>query len=276
MPVAERRGVGVADGMSATRACTSTSIGRAPSRIGATTDPGVPARWPERNSADGSGTSASPDVGHLEEADLLRRPEPVLERVQVAERMVAVAGERQHGVDDVLERARPGQVPVLRDVTDEERRQRTVLGEAHELLRALAHLAQRPGRAGRVGVDDGLDGVDREHVGGVGLDVREHVCERGVGREEQLGAERAEPLGPQADLLGGLLGTDEEAARAAVGQATERLQEQGALAHAGLAPDEGDRAGHEAAAEHAIELADAGGPAGRAGRVDVRDRERRW
>ena len=44
----------------ATSACTSTSSGRAPSTTGATTEPGAPAQRSARNSADGSGTPSSP------------------------------------------------------------------------------------------------------------------------------------------------------------------------------------------------------------------------
>ena len=50
------------------------------------------------------------------------RAEPVLQRVQHAQRVVAVAFEREHGVDDVLEHARPRERAVLGDVTDEHRR----------------------------------------------------------------------------------------------------------------------------------------------------------
>ena len=46
-------------------------------------------------------------LGHLEHADLVGRAEPVLDRAQDAELMAALAFEVDHGVDHVLEHARP-------------------------------------------------------------------------------------------------------------------------------------------------------------------------
>ena len=45
-------------------------------------------------------------LGHLEDAELVRGAVAVLQRVQHPQRVVTVALEREHGVDDVLERAR--------------------------------------------------------------------------------------------------------------------------------------------------------------------------
>ena len=44
--------------------------------------------------------------GHLEEPELVGAAEPVLQRVHRAQRVTAVAVEREHGVDDVLEHPR--------------------------------------------------------------------------------------------------------------------------------------------------------------------------
>ena len=45
-------------------------------------------------------------LGHLEQPDLVGAAEAVLQRVERAQRVAAVAVEREHGVDDVLEHAR--------------------------------------------------------------------------------------------------------------------------------------------------------------------------
>src|SRR6187200_2962568 len=58
---------------------------------------------------------------HLEDAELVRRPEPVFHRAKDAVRAVAVALEVQDAVDEVLEDPRSRDVPVLRHVPDEER-----------------------------------------------------------------------------------------------------------------------------------------------------------
>ena len=60
--------------------------------------------------------------------------------------MMALALEVQHGVDQVLEHARPGQRAFLRDVADEERRDAAALRQRHEARAALAHLRDAAGR----------------------------------------------------------------------------------------------------------------------------------
>ena len=61
-------------------------------------------------------------LAHLEDADLLGRPEPVLGRAQEAQRGVALAVEADDRVDEVLEGLRPGDRAVLGDVPDEDDR----------------------------------------------------------------------------------------------------------------------------------------------------------
>ncbi len=117
-------------------------------------------------------------LGHLEQPDLVGAAEAVLQRVQGAQRVATVAVEREHGVDDVLEHARARERALLGDVPDEHRGATVLLGVLHEPVRAVAHLGDRPGRAGEIGIDDGLDGVDaRAPAGrsgvGVGEDVRQ-------------------------------------------------------------------------------------------------------
>ena len=65
----------------------------------------------------------------------------MLDRAEQPERVVAVALEGQHRVDEVLEQAGPGQRPVLRDVTHEHRGDATRLGLLHEPVGRLAHLS---------------------------------------------------------------------------------------------------------------------------------------
>src|SRR6266851_4493850 len=61
-----------------------------------------------------------PGIGHLEDADLVRRPEAVLDRAQDAKLVAALALEIEHGVDHVLEHARSGDDALLGDVADED------------------------------------------------------------------------------------------------------------------------------------------------------------
>ena len=86
------------------------------------------------------------------------------------------------------------------------------------------------------------------------VDGVDDAGQRRLGGQPQLGPHGAEPLGPQAHLLGALLGADVERRARPPGQ---QLQQQRALADARLAAEQRDRPGDDAAAEHPIELADA-------------------
>ena len=63
----------------------------------------------------------------------------------------------------------------------------------------------------------------------------------------------------------------EEAAGALRREMTERLEQQRALAHAGLSADQRDGSGDKTAAEHTVELPDAGGTARGTAGIDVGD-----
>ena len=71
----------------------------------------------------------------------------------------------------------------------------------------------------------------------------------------------ADALGAHLDLGRRLLAADEQHAAAGGGDTVERLQQQRGLADAGLAADQHQRARHDAAAEHEVELGDAAGEA---------------
>ncbi|CAB4996163.1 unannotated protein [freshwater metagenome] len=79
---------------------------------------------------------------------------------QQTERVVAVAFEAEHRVDDVLEHARAGQTTLLGDVADHQHREIAPFGLGDEAMGAATHLhhASRRRRQRRVG--NGLDAVD--------------------------------------------------------------------------------------------------------------------
>ena len=88
-------------------------------------------------------------AAHLEHADLLGRAEPVLRGADDPERREALALEREHRVDEVLERLRAGQRAVLGHVADQHDRDRLRLRELRQSQRGLAHLADAARRARR-------------------------------------------------------------------------------------------------------------------------------
>ena len=114
-----------------------------------------------------------------------------------------------------------------------------------------------PGADGKRRGVDGLDGVDHERRGLDGLDLLEDALQRGLGRQEEPAARDAQPLAAQLDLALGLLARDVEHGAVRPAQQVRDLQQQRALADAGLAADQHHRAGHDAAAQDAVELADA-------------------
>ena len=118
------------------------------------------------------------------------------------QRVMVVAVDGEDGVDDVLEGSGAGDGAVFGDVTDEQRRERGLLRELDERLRALADLGDAAGCAGPVGVDDGLDRIDGDDVGTVLGDDGEDSGKRRVGGQAQLGVERVDPSRSESDLLG--------------------------------------------------------------------------
>ncbi len=107
-----------------------------------TATPGAPSDSVSMNAAAGIGDLAQSVGGHLEDAHLVGRAEAVLARAQQPQAGEALAFERQHDVDDVLERLGPGQRAVLGHVADEDHRDAVLLGVRLQPRGGLA----RPGR----------------------------------------------------------------------------------------------------------------------------------
>ena len=91
-----------------------------PSMLATTTEPGTSHRSLGEEQRRRIGHRLQAVLLHLEDADLVGRAEAVLHRAQDAEGVAAVALEVEHGVDHVLEHARPGEGAFLGDVADEQ------------------------------------------------------------------------------------------------------------------------------------------------------------
>ena len=120
----------------------------------------APAWPPPRTGPRRPRTSTSPLLAHLEHADLVGRPEAVLERAQRAVGALALALELEHAVHEVLEHARAGERALLGHVAHEHRRDAALLGHPHEPPGHLAHLADRAGRADQLARVQRLHRVD--------------------------------------------------------------------------------------------------------------------
>ena len=142
-------------------------------------------------------------------------------------------------------------------------REAAPLGEADQLLRRAAHLADRAGRAVERVEIHRLDRIDDDEIRArrprSSAATMSRTLLAAASRTGALGD--AEPLGAQPHLIDRLLAGDVGARRAAALPRGERrggLQQQGRFADARIAADQDRRAGHEAAAADAVELGDAG------------------
>ena len=128
----------------------------------------------------GSGTRDEPGAGHLEDAQLVGRAEAVLGGAQDPVRVVALALELEHAVDEVLEHARTGDRAVLGHVPDEQHGDAVLLADPEQARGRLAHLSDRAGRGADVARPEGLHRVDHADVGPLALERRADRLERGL------------------------------------------------------------------------------------------------
>ena len=83
---------------------------------------------------------------HFEHADLVGRAEAIFHRAQNAKTVAALAFEVEHGVDHMLEQARPGDGAVFGDVADQKRRQAGFFRQHDDRAGSFAHLRDAAGR----------------------------------------------------------------------------------------------------------------------------------
>ena len=251
-------------------ACTSTRIGREPSIEQSTAEPGVASGRSARKSAEGLATGFRPAAGHLEHAQLADRAEAVLDRPHDTMRVMPFALEIEHGVDDVLERLGAGEAAVLGHVSDEKRRDVVALGGEQKLRRRFAHLADAAGRRLKLQREHGLNRVDDEQPRPHAADFFEDALDARLREQEQRRVADAKPVAARLDLMLRLFARCVEHGADRLREVRGRLQQQRRLADAGFAAEQDERAGNDAAAEHAVEFADAAGDAVGGRRFDLR------
>ena len=205
---------------------------------------------------------AQTGIRHFKDTDLVGRAEAILRRAQQPVGCVRLALKIEHTVDHVLEHLRPCDDALLVDVADDENGHTAALAVLHQAHRAVLDLRDRAGRGGFVVREQGLDGVDDQNVRLEAVCGVQNLVQIGLAEEKQLVAVDPQTLGAELELTGALLAGDIEHALL-LGDFLADLKQKGRLADARRAADEHQRAAHGAAAEHAIQLAHAGGePAG--------------
>ena len=267
-PVAARRGI--ARSLSATSACTSTRIGRVPSIAGSSTEPG-PGLALDGESRRRVGHRAEAGVGHLEDADLVGRPEAVLDRAQDAQEAVAVALELQHGVDQVLEHPRPGDRAVLGDVADQHDGDVVAFGQPQQAVGRFAHLGDAARRRRQVGGVQRLHRVDDARRRA--RSARSRRRPRRARSRPARGSDRRRPAARarRRTWAGDSSPLTSSARLPAAPMAPSACSSSELLPTPGSPADQHQRAGHQPAAEHPVELAEPGRDAGRRGRPERRD-----
>ena len=130
------------------------------------------------------GHFAQAAVRHFEHADLVGRPEAVLDGAQDAVVVAAFALEIEHGVDHVLDDARAGDLAFLGDMADQHDRSTRRLGVADHRLRRRAHLRHRSRRRfGDVGPQR-LDRIEDDEIRPLAVgDGGKNVLDIGFGGE---------------------------------------------------------------------------------------------
>src|SRR5687768_14034801 len=148
-------------------------------------------------------------LAHDEEAHLVGCTEAVLDRAYDPEAAADVAFEVEHGVNHMLEHARPRERTFLSDMADQQRRDVARFRKARELSGTLAHLTHGARSGLQLLAEQRLNRIDREHAEVV---LRGHPCEHGfdarLGYELERHAGDAESLRAKADLLERLFAGD--------------------------------------------------------------------
>ena len=136
-----------------------------------------------------------------------------------------------------------------------------------------ADLRDRAGRAVDSLAGDGLHGVDDEQAGRNPVDMGQQRAQVVLGGDEQGRMHRAGAFPAQPDLSGRFLpGHDQRRAAASSGVPPGHVEQQGRLADTRLAGQEDNRSGDQPAAQHPVELTDAGRLRPRSLRIVVTDR----
>ena len=196
--------------------------------------------------------SPQPGVEHLEDPDLERGAETVLDAPQNAVDVVAVAFELQNHIDDVFQYLGAGYRAVLGDVSDDEDRRSGRFGVFQQRGGAFAdlrHASRR--RVQQVGVD-GLYRVDHHQVGSLLGDLRHDVLQQRFGIDQAFVVPDSYACCAHLDLLGRLLARDIEGLQSVRRQ--RDLQREGRFADARLAAHQDQRSGDHAAAQHPVDF----------------------
>ena len=165
-----------------------------------------------------------PSAGHLENPDLVRGAEAVLDGTQDAKGMTPVALEVEHSIHHVLDHLGAGNLTVLGDMTDEHEGGAGLLGKADQGLRGGTNLTDGAGcSVERIG-PKGLNRVDDDEIRTLAIGQCGHdVGEVGFAGERHRRFGIAQARSPETDLRRCLLAREIDGAASALGQRCGKL-----------------------------------------------------
>ena len=273
MPEVVRRGRSSGDGV--TSACTSASIGRRPSIVTATQVPGTCEEWCSTKRPVGSVTARMPSEDRSKHPTSSTGPKRFFIARTIRKRELRSPSKWSTTSTRCSSTRGPAIEPSLVTWPTSTVVMLRVLATRISAAATSLTWVTPPGTPSTPLGADGLDGVDDQQRGPHLLDVGQHGTEVGLGREEELVVHPAGPIGAQPDLGGGLLAGDVERAGAHPRGLGGDLEQQRALADAGLAREQDRGARDQPAAEHPVELGHATGAELRVLDRDLSDRHRR-
>ncbi len=197
-----------------------------------------------------------PGAGHFEDADLVGRAETVLGRAQQAKGVRAVAFEREHRVDHVLDHPGTGDLAVLGHMPDEEQRRSARLGEADQRLSRASDLAHRA-RADSIASLHmvWIESMTTSFGASPEPERRNDVFDKRLRGDLHGRRGEAEAAGAKPHLSGQFFAGHIDDARAGSRHGGAGLDQKRRLADARLAADQRGRPRHEAAASDPVEFA---------------------
>ena len=227
-----------------TSACTSASIGRRPSIVTATQVPGTRAWWFSTKSPVGSVTAVMPSAPRSKQPTSSTGPKRFFIARTMRNRELRSPSKCSTTSTTCSSTRGPAIEPSLVTWPTMIVVMLRVLATRISAAATSLTWVTPPGTPSTLGGADGLDRVDDQQLGPHLLDVGQDRAEVGLGGEVELVVDAAGAVGAQPDLGGGLLAGDVEGAALVARGLGRDLEQQRALADAGLAgqQDRGARA----------------------------------
>ena len=168
--------------------------------------------------------------------------------------MPALAFEIQHGIDHMLDDARPRNLPVLRDMPHQNDRHAALLGKGHDLMRRRPDLRDRSRRGFHRIQPHGLNAVDHRQTGPFRIQRRQNVAQIGLGPQAHCRPRQTQPLRAHLHLRDRLLAREIQRLQPRPGKRRRGLQQECRFSDPRIAADQNRRGRNQAAPQNPIKL----------------------